>query len=53
MLQSFFNFNFNSSYNAPPGDEFAPNFFIEDVYDGEEHTDEEGGETRYSFGYWP
>ena len=29
------------SYSAPPGDEFAPNFYLEDVYDGkEEHMDE-------------
>ena len=28
------------SYSAPPGDEFAPNFFIEDVYDGDEQVDE-------------
>jgi len=31
------------SYSAPPGDEFAPNFFIEDVYDGDEQVDEKHG----------
>lgn len=31
------------SYMAPPGDEFAPNFFIEDVYDGDEQVDEQDG----------
>ena len=31
------------SYSAPPGDEFAPNFFIEDVYDGDEEIDEKHG----------
>ena len=31
------------SYSAPPGDEFAPNFFIEDVYDGDEEIDEKLG----------
>ena len=30
-------------YSAPPGDEFAPNFFIEDVYDGDEQVDEKHG----------
>ena len=30
-------------YSAPPGDEFAPNFFIEDVYDGDEKVDDEQG----------
>ena len=29
------------SYSAPPGDEFAPNLFLEDVYDGEESASEE------------
>ena len=29
------------SYSAPPGDEFAPNFFLEDVYDGEESASED------------
>lgn len=31
------------SYNAPPGDEFAPNFYLEDVYDGDEDVNDKGG----------
>ena len=31
------------SYSAPPGDEYAPNFYIEDVYDGEELVSEHEG----------
>ena len=31
------------SYSAPPGDEFAPNFYIEDVYDGDEQVDATDG----------
>jgi discoidin domain receptor family protein 2 len=26
------------SYSSPPGDEFAPNFYLEDVYDGDEEA---------------
>ena len=31
------------SYNAPAGDEFAPNFYLEDIYDGEEKVDSDHG----------
>lgn len=31
------------SYSAPPGDEFAPNLYIEDVYDGDEQTSQQDG----------
>ena len=35
------------SYNAPAGDEFAPNFYLEDVYDGDQKEDPElGGQTQ-------
>ena len=30
-------------YNAPAGDEFAPNFYLEDVYDGQEKEDPDLG----------
>ena len=32
-----------TSYNAPTGDEFAPNFYLEDIYDGEEKVDSDLG----------
>lgn len=36
------------SYSAPAGDEFAPNFFLEDIYDGDES--EEDGSLRKGLG---
>ena len=42
FLKSFY-LSIFPHYSAPPGDEFAPNFFIEDVYDGDEQVDEKHG----------
>ena len=43
MHKKQFYLSISPQYSAPPGDEFAPNFFIEDVYDGDEQVDEKHG----------